>query len=87
MELFLMVRMPIKILGKPSLEYFSAGITLLDSEPSDITVVGDDWSTDICGATNAGCKSVLLKTGKYKPGDEYNCEPEKAVSNLMDIFK
>lgn len=77
----------VKIFGKPSPDYFCAGIALLDSKPSNITVVGDDWSTDINGATNAGCKSVLLKSGKYMSGDEDKCEPGRVVKNLMDIFE
>lgn len=77
----------VRIFGKPSLDYFCAGIALLDSEPSDITVIGDDWSTDIIGATNAECKSVLLKSGKYMSGDENKCEPGRVVKNLMDIFE
>lgn len=77
----------IRIFGKPSLDYFSAGITLLDSKPTEITVIGDDWSTDINGATNCGCNSILLKAGKYRPGDENKCEPQKTVKYLMEIFE
>ena len=76
----------IKILGKPSIEYFAAGIAALHAESSEITVVGDDWSTDIIGAANAGCKAVLVKSGKYRVGDENKCCPTKIVSQLMDLL-
>jgi len=32
--------------------------------------VGDDVVGDVGGAQAAGCKAVLVKTGKYRPGDE-----------------
>ncbi len=77
----------IKILGKPSLEYFQAGLYSLQAESSDVTVIGDDWSTDILGADNAGCHSVLVRAGKYQPGDELKCNPSQVVSSLMEILE
>jgi len=76
----------IKILGKPSEDYFKAGIASLRENADDITVVGDDYSTDIQGAKTTLCKTVLLRSGKYKPGDEDKCEPDKVVNALMEIF-
>jgi HAD superfamily hydrolase (TIGR01450 family) len=76
----------IKILGKPSAEYFNAGISLLHAKTQDITVIGDDWSTDIVGATDAGCNSVLIKTGKYQSGDESKCNPKKIIYDLMEVL-
>ncbi len=76
----------IKILGKPSIAYFSSGIAALHAGPTEITVVGDDWSTDIIGAVNAGCHAILVKTGKYQTGDENKCKPTKVVSKLMDLL-
>ncbi len=76
----------IKILGKPSIEYFNAGISALKTNAYDVTVIGDDWNTDIVGATNAGCNSVLIKTGKYQAGDESKCKVQKVVNNLMELF-
>lgn len=32
--------------------------------------VGDDVMGDVGGAQAAGCRTVLVKTGKYRPGDE-----------------
>lgn len=77
----------INILGKPSLAYFQAGINKLKAKPDEVTVIGDDWQTDIQGAKNMGCKSVLLRSGKYVLDDEKNCKPDMCVDNLMDILK
>ena len=77
----------IEIFGKPSVAFFNAGISLLEANPKDITVIGDDWSTDIIGATNCGCNSILIKSGKYSPGDENKCKPIRTVKKLMEIIE
>jgi HAD superfamily hydrolase (TIGR01450 family) len=76
----------IVILGKPSKEYFAVGISSLNANPDEVLVVGDDWRTDINGATEAGCKSILIKSGKYQPGDELKCKPARVISHLMEVF-
>jgi HAD superfamily hydrolase (TIGR01458 family) len=76
----------IVILGKPSKEYFAVGISSLDANPDDVFVIGDDWKTDINGATEAGCRSILVKSGKYQPADELKCNPTRVISHLMEIF-
>lgn len=76
----------IKVIGKPSKDYFLAGMRRLNTLPEEVTIVGDDWRTDIVGALNIGCKSVLLKSGKYHQGDENNCDGIKCVSTLMEVL-
>ncbi len=76
----------IPILGKPSAEYFSLAIDALGVKPSEVTVIGDDWSTDIAGAASAGCKSLLVTTGKYQAGDETKCKPAHVITNLMQAL-
>ena len=76
----------IPIIGKPSKEYFNAGISILKTNPSNIVVIGDDWMTDIDGAKKVGCNSILVKSGKYVDGDEFKSKPNKIVSNLSEIF-
>ncbi|MBL8029613.1 MAG: HAD-IIA family hydrolase [Fibrobacteres bacterium] len=73
-------------LGKPSLEFFQNCLMKLQSQPSDVIVIGDDWSTDILGAFECGCMSLLLKSGKYQQGDESNCKPTRTISKLMEVF-
>ena len=33
-------------------------------------MIGDDVKDDVIGAKAIGCKGILVKTGKYRPGDE-----------------
>ena len=77
----------IQILGKPPAEYFEAGIALLGAQNSDVLVIGDDWRTDIVGAQNVGCRSVLVRTGKYAAGDENRCQATYVINNLMELFE
>lgn len=76
----------IELMGKPSRNYFLMGALRLQAEPKDITVIGDDYSTDIIGARSIGCNTVLIKSGKYQAGDEKKCIPCQCVNNLMDIL-
>lgn len=75
----------IELMGKPSSNYFLAGALRLQADPKDITVIGDDYNTDIIGAKQIGCNAVLLRSGKYHPGDEEKCAPCQCVDHFMDI--
>lgn len=55
------------VLGKPSPAYFSAALDALDSDPELTWMVGDDIEADIAGASAAGLRTVLVRTGKFRP--------------------
>src|SRR5262249_33463146 len=55
------------VLGKPSQAYFEAALEALDAEPGLTWMVGDDLQTDIAGAQRFGLKTVLVRTGKFRP--------------------
>ena len=55
------------VLGKPSQAYFEAALEALDAEPGLTWMVGDDLETDIAGAQRFGLKTVLVRTGKFRP--------------------
>ena len=63
------------VLGKPSPDFFLAAVNSLDLPPQDVIMVGDDAEMDVCGALAAGLCAVLVRTGKYRPGDETRVEP------------
>lgn len=71
------------VLGKPSPDFFLAALAGLDCLPSEAVMVGDDAESDVAGALNAGLGAALLvRTGKYRPGDEARFEP--APTALVD---
>ena len=63
------------VLGKPSAEFFLAAVNSLDLPPQDVVMVGDDAEMDVRGALAAGLRGVLVRTGKYRHGDEAKVEP------------
>lgn len=71
------------VLGKPSPDFFLAALAGLDCLPSEAVMVGDDAESDVAGALNAGLGAALLvRTGKYRPGDEARFGP--APTALVD---
>ena len=54
------------VMGKPNANLFKLAVRSWNVSKSSIYVVGDDLDGDICGAQNAGMKSILVKTGKFR---------------------
>lgn len=63
------------VLGKPSATFFHAAVNSLDLPAQDVAMVGDDAEMDVHGALAAGLRGILVRTGKYRPGDEARVEP------------
>jgi len=63
------------VLGKPSTDFFQAAVHSLNLPPQDVVMVGDDAEMDVCGALAAGLRGILVRTGKYRHGDEAKVEP------------
>jgi HAD superfamily hydrolase (TIGR01458 family) len=57
------------VLGKPSVPYFRAALEALDADPELTWMVGDDIEADIRGAQAVGMRTVLVRTGKFRPDD------------------
>lgn len=58
------------VCGKPSSAFFQTVARALGQPPAALVMVGDDREADVEGAKAAGCRGVLVRTGKYRPGDE-----------------
>lgn len=59
-----------EILGKPSAGFFQTALSSLGCQADEVMMIGDDVESDVIGALNAGLHACLVKTGKYRPGDE-----------------
>ena len=44
-----------------------------------------DWRDDIKGAIDAGMKAILVKTGKYRNGDENNLDKMSIVADDFSV--
>ena len=57
------------VLGKPSPAYFAAALEALDADAELAWMVGDDVELDIAGAQRQGLRTVLVRTGKFRPDE------------------
>lgn len=58
------------VMGKPSGAFFDELVASTDLPPQDCLMVGDDVEADVAGAMTRGLRGVLVRTGKFRPGDE-----------------
>ena len=67
------------ITGKPSADFFNQVLASIQLKPEQVALIGDDIYGDIQGAINAGLESRLVRTGKYRDGDENKTIPKAIV--------
>ncbi|XP_022083563.1 haloacid dehalogenase-like hydrolase domain-containing protein 2 [Acanthaster planci] len=58
------------VLGKPEKAFFLEALKSLGCRPDEAVMIGDDARDDVEGAVAAGLQGILVKTGKYRQGDE-----------------
>ena len=77
----------VRVVGKPSREFFRLALSHLGLFPQEAAMVGDDWESDIGGAQTVGLRTVLVQTGKYQPEDEKNLDspPDGVIRSLADL--
>ena len=69
------------VLGKPAPGFFEAALASMDCPPEHAIMVGDDAEADVAGALRAGLgDAVLVRTGKYRAGDEERFDPRPTVT-------
>ena len=75
------------VLGKPSGAYFNAALEALDAEPELAWLVTDDLENDVGGARLFGMRTVLVRTGKFRPEDLERSElvPDMVASSIAQF--
>jgi HAD superfamily hydrolase (TIGR01458 family) len=75
------------VLGKPSAAYFGAALEALGADAELTWMVGDDLEGDILGAHNHGMRTVLVRTGKFRPDDveRSRVQPDGIVSSIAQL--
>ena len=75
------------VLGKPSPEYFAAALEALDADAELAWVIGDDVEGDIVGAQRHGMRTVLVRTGKFRPDEveALGVTPDGIVSSIAQV--
>jgi HAD superfamily hydrolase (TIGR01458 family) len=76
-----------EVLGKPSSAYFGAALEALDAEPELTWMIGDDLEGDCVGAHNQGMKTILVRTGKFRPDEveRSRIQPDAIVSSIAQV--
>ena len=74
-------------LGKPSAQYFATALEELDAEAGLTWMVGDDLEGDIVGAHRHGMKTILVRTGKFRPDEveQSGVLPDGILSSVAQL--
>ena len=75
------------VLGKPAEAFYATAVASVGCEPHEVVMIGDDAEADVAGALDAGLgAAVLVRTGKYRPGDEraFAPMPSMVADDLAD---
>ena len=75
------------MLGKPSPAYFQAALDALDADPEMTWMVGDDIEADIAGAHAYGLRTVLVRTGKFRPDavEDSRVRPDGIITSIAAL--
>ena len=74
-----------KVLGKPNCEFFALAIRSMGLQKSEVVMVGDDIEGDIIGAKSCWLKTVMVKTGKFKPQDLLKSTPDLLIESIAQL--
>ncbi len=66
-----------EVIGKPGQAMFTLAAASMGLAPAEVVMIGDDAEADVLGALATGMPGILVRTGKYRPGDE-DCLPSSA---------
>ncbi|HYA80225.1 MAG TPA: HAD hydrolase-like protein, partial [Methylocystis sp.] len=74
-----------QVLGKPARMFFDLAVEGLQRPAENAAMIGDDAEADVGGAMAAGLMGVLVRTGKYRPGQEalLSHRPTLVADNLQ----
>lgn len=82
----------IKAIGKPSPLGFRAAVDLMQMEPTQVVMVGDDMHNDVLGAQASALIGVLVRTGKFRDEalralqrDEFGPVPDHIIDSVADL--
>jgi HAD superfamily hydrolase (TIGR01458 family) len=76
-----------EVLGKPAPAFFQLALTEIDLEASRVLVVGDDIEADGAGGAAAGCRTALVRTGKYthESRERSSFWPDLVIDSIADL--
>jgi len=76
------------LIGKPNREFFLKAVKSMGLEPAEVVIVGDDIEADVKGGMDAGLIGILVKTGKFRPGDlQKGIKPHAVIETINELPK
>ncbi len=76
-----------KVIGKPNCEFFNLAIADMGLRKDEVVMVGDDIESDIVGAKSCWLRTVMVKTGKFKPSDLQKATPDFLIESIVQLPK
>jgi HAD superfamily hydrolase (TIGR01458 family) len=75
------------VTGKPSPEFFGAGLAALGLPAARVAMVGDDIVGDVLAAQAIGIMGVLVRTGKFRAEtlEGAHGRPDHLVGSIVDV--
>lgn len=76
-----------EVVGKPSPDFFHLALRDLGLEARRVLVIGDDVENDVRGGAAAGCRTALVRTGKFQGSlaELAGCEPDLVLDSVADL--
>ncbi len=72
------------VMGKPAVDFFQLALDGLQTAAEHTLMLGDDRMGDVLGAQSCGIHGCLVRTGKYRAGDEAADEQGRQAEYLLD---
>ncbi len=75
-----------QVLGKPATAFFEAALQLLDADPAETLLIGDDIVGDVQGAQRANLAGILVRTGKFRASDlAGSIRPDGVLDSIAEL--
>ena len=76
------------VVGKPSPEFFRAGIESLGLPAERVAMIGDDLVNDVLAARAMGITGILVRTGKYRADlvEQSPDKPDFVLDSISDLL-
>lgn len=78
-----------EVVGKPAAAFFQSALDQLGIAPEQAVLIGDDLSDDIGGAQAVGIPGILVRTGKFRAGDDAHphIQPFRVADNFATAVR
>lgn len=77
-----------EVVGKPSSGFYQLALNALGLSSPQVLMVGDDLLNDGMGAAQAGCRTAIVRTGKFREEDlkSASFRPDLLLDSIGDLL-